>query len=324
MKKASRSTAEKIKIYRSLFTGLINVYGTYDSKTGRVHQEKNVVTDEVILSHLAGKQSYGVYLLKEDKTNALAVDFDHDELSEPLSFVKGAEKYAISAYIERSKSKGYHVWMFFEKPVLARKARLVAKKILDDIGKPQTEIFPKQDELIDGVSYGNFVDPGQPVEIYPDQWELLENIRLIPELRLDAIIESCKLEKHECITKTTQSNNHTVIDSDVSQFGLPPCVRSILAEGVKSNQRVSCFRLAVQLKRNGIPFDLALVMLKAWALKNRPEDGKRVITTSEIEYQTKCAFENTYRSVGCEEPAISAYCNENCPLYSYRTGKNDS
>jgi hypothetical protein len=96
----------------------------------------------------------------------------------------------------------------------------------------------------------------------------------------------------------------------------------MLAEGVSSFQRVSCFRLAVQLKRNGMPYDLALITLKAWAKKNHPDEGKRIITESEIEYQTKCAFENTYRSFGCEDPAMASCCNKNCPLYAYTVGKH--
>ncbi len=73
MKKTKRSTDEKLRIYKSLFTGLKNVYGTYDTKTGRVRQEKTTVTDEVILAHLRGKQSYGVYLLTGERTSALVL-----------------------------------------------------------------------------------------------------------------------------------------------------------------------------------------------------------------------------------------------------------
>jgi hypothetical protein len=339
MEKTKRSTAEKIKIYKGLFTGLKNVYGTYDIKTGKVRQEKTTVTDDVILSHLTGKQSYGVYLLTGDKTTALAVDFDQDQFSLPIAYVAGARRYDMSAYIERSKSKGYHAWIFFEKPVPARKARLVAKKILDDIGKPRTEIFPKQDHLVDAVSYGNFinaplfgalvpkgrtvfVDPDDPSAVYPDQWQLLETVRRVPELRLDAIIESCKLSEQGTVAREPQSASHTESNNDVSPFGLAPCARRMLAEGVSSFQRVSCFRLAVQLKRNGMPYDLALITLKAWAKKNHPDEGKRIITESEIEYQTKCAFENTYRSFGCEDPAMASCCNKNCPLYAYTVGKH--
>lgn len=331
---AKRTTAEKIRIFRSFFTGLENVYGTYDTKTGKVRQAKEPVTDEVLLAHLTGKQSYGVYLLMGDRTNALAVDFDNDELCLPIAFQAGARRYGMSAYIERSKSKGYHVWIFFEKPVLARKARLIAQKILADMEKLEIEIFPKQDSLDSEVSYGNFinaplfgalvrqgrtvfVDPAEQTKQYSDQWELLERIQRVPEVRLDAVISSCKLTEQKQINEKQIPEKHTETKNEVSSFGLPPCARKMLDEGVSSNQRVACFRLAIHLKRSGIPYDLALVTLKAWALKNYPTNGKRIITESEIETQSKYAYTRSYRGFGCEDPAIAAYCDSNCPVYSH-------
>ena len=340
MKRTKYSTAEKIGIFKSLFTGLTNVYGTYDVDTGRVRQVKEPVTDEVIRAHLTGKQSYGVYLLTGEKTGALAVDFDEDELCLPISFVAGARRYDMSAYIERSKSKGYHVWIFFEEGgVLARKARLVAHKILTDMGRPTTEVFPKQDVLSDEISYGNFihaplfgghvpkgrtvfVDPAEPTQMYPDQWELLARIQRVPEVRLNGIIKSCQLEQPNRPEEESRSTSRNESNDNTSPFGLPPCARRMLAEGVTSFQRVSCFRLAVHLKRYGMPYDLTLVTLKAWARKNQPDDGKRIITDAEITYQAKCAFQNSYRSFGCEEPAIAAYCDKNCPLYAYTVGRH--
>jgi hypothetical protein len=339
MERGKRKTAEKIKIFKSLFMGLREVYGTYDTRTGKVRQVKEAVTDEVIRAHLTGRQSYGVYLLTGDRTGALAVDFDEDELCLPLSFVAGARRYDMPAYIERSKSKGYHVWIFFEvEAVPAYKARLVAQKILADMGKPATEMFPKQDALADGISYGNFihaplfgalvpkgrtvfVDPAEPTRVYPDQWELLARVQRIPEVRLDAVIRSCNLMPRSPSDEKQKSGNRSESDDKTSPFGLPPCARRMLAKGVTSHQRVSCFRLAVHLKRNGMPYDLAVVTLKAWARKNQPANDKRIITDAEITSQAKCAFGNSYRSFGCEDPAIAAYCDNNCPLYPYTIGK---
>ena len=341
MEKIKRDTQEKIRIFKSCFTGMENVYGTYDTKTGRVRQAKEPVTDTVIRDHLTGRQSYGVYLLTGEKTSALAVDFDQNDISLPVAFAAEASRYDISAYIETSKSKGYHVWMFFEQDgVVARKARLVAQKILADMGKPQTEVFPKQDSL-SGISYGNFINaplfgrlvpkgrtvflhPADPTEVYPDQWELLQSVRRITGCRLDAIIESCKLDDKSQTVERAEHNNHSDSGDSGSSFGLPPCGRRMLAEGVESYQRVSCFRLAVHLKRNGLPFDLALAALKAWAKKNHPADGKGIITDQEIEYQTRSAFENSYRSLGCEDPAVAAYCDKNCPLHSYKQAKQSA
>jgi hypothetical protein len=332
-----RTPGKKVEVFKTLFTGLSSVYGTYDMKTGRVRQVKAMVTDEVLLAHLCGRQPYGVYLLVSDRTGALAVDFDEDDLSLPTTFVARARRHGLSAFIERSKSKGHHVWIFFEEGgVVARKARLVAGKILAEMERPGTEIFPKQDVLTEGVSYGNFinaplfgalvpkgrtvfVDPAEPRRVHPDQWELLESVQRHSERDLDAVIERCHLGAQE--RPQGGANGHKRSDLDVSAFGLPPCARKILAEGVSTNQRVSCFRLAVHLKRNGIPYDLALVVLKAWAQKNRPVEGKRVITEREIEYQVRCAFTNPYRSFGCEHAAMAAYCHRECPLYPYTVGK---
>lgn len=340
MERRERSADEKVRIFKDLFTGLQEVYGTYDPETGKVHQEKKNVTDEVILAHLRGERPYGVYLLTGATTRALAVDFDQERPGIPTSYVAAASRHGLSAYIERSKSKGYHVWLFFEsKGVSAYKARLVAKKILTDMGVAETEIFPKQDVLANGVSYGNFInaplfgalvpkgrtvflDPTTPAEVYADQWELLERVRRHMEKDIDTVIERCHLEATN--RPQPRTDNSARPEADVSAFGLPPCARKILAEGVSAYQRVSCFRLAVHLKRNGIPYDLALVALRAWAKKNRPADGRRVITDQEIEYQARCAFARPYRSFGCEHAAMAAYCHRDCPLYPYTVGKPPS
>ena len=93
MEKVKRTAVEKIRIYKGLFTGLPHVYGTYDTKTGRVRQAKEPVTEQVIRAHLSGKRSYGVYLLVGERTGALAVDFDQYELSAPMASVARAMRY---------------------------------------------------------------------------------------------------------------------------------------------------------------------------------------------------------------------------------------
>jgi len=334
----ARTTSEKLAIYRSLFTGLPDVYGTYNPRTGRVRQVKEPVTDEVLLAHLKGKQPYGVYLLVKDTIRALAVDFDNDQLDHPLAFRAEAQSLEIHTYIERSKSKGYHVWMFFaEKGVLARKARLVAGYILTKIGHPNIEIFPKQDVLDENISYGNFINaplfgalvpkgrtvfvhPARPSEIYPNQWELLDGVQRIEECILDNVIRNYDLngkQQAKDLDHPTDSPKNT--KAAVQAFGLPICAQRMLANGVTSEQRVSCFRLAVNLRRAGIPSDLTVIMLRAWARKNRPQDGKRIITEVEIRNQVRDAYEKQYRSCGCEDPAVAPYCDTNCPLYARST-----
>jgi len=88
----------------------------------------------------------------------------------------------------------------------------------------------------------------------------------------------------------------------------------MLAEGVTEQQRVVCFRLAVHLWRIGVPEDLARVLLGAWAKKNQPTGGKRVITPDEIISQTRAGYCGRYRGYGCDDPAIARYCEGRCPV----------
>lgn len=157
--KNTKSAAEKVAIFRSYFSGLPDVYGTYNPTTGRARQVKKPVTVNVILAHLRGNIPYGVYLLVGDRTHAIAVDFDIPDSLPPIEFVNKANHYLLPAYIEISKSKGFHVWIFFnDAGVKAFKARVVVRFILDEIGYPDTEIFPKQDSLRSSVTYGNFIN----------------------------------------------------------------------------------------------------------------------------------------------------------------------
>lgn len=325
-------TPEKIELFKSYFSGLTQVYGTYDPVNGRSWQEKKPVTDRVILSHLKGEQPYGVYLLDGDSTCAIAVDFDNPDRFPPLEFINAARHYQLSAHIERSKSKGYHVWIFFSKGgVKAFKARSVVKNILEEIDYPKTEIFPKQDFLNQQASYGNFINTplfgglvpqGRTVFIdphtfkpYPDQWSFLYSIDRVSEQVLDATIDMNDL----AVSRThSESSLHHSDAINENKFCLPLCAQKMLRDGVTSFQRVACFRLAIHLKRVGLPFDVAMAALKIWAQKNRPSGSKQIISESEIKDQVSCAFNNNYRSYGCSSEAVSPFCVPDCPVNGLR------
>ena len=333
-----RTTGQKVDLFRACFAGLQDVYGTYDPRTGHVRQVKQPVNYEVILRHLQGQQPYGVYLLVGEQTRAVAADFDDEDMFPPLEFVRQADQYGIKAYIERSKRKGWHAWIFTTLPgVPAVKARLVVKAILDDIGAPSTEVFPKQDRIDGNAIYGNFinaplfgalvprgrtvfVDPDNGFRPCPSQWDLLENIQRVPESLLDEIIEINELTAATPAAPITSTES-----SDISSsFGLPPCARKMLAEGVGEYQRVLCFRLAVHLKKAGLPPDAAVATLTMWASKNHPKDDKRIITKAEIAEQIESAYSKDYRGCGCEDPAVRPYCHHDCPLHSHDRTTTDA
>ena len=150
------SPEAKIALFRSLFRGREDVYAKrFESKkTGKSGYQpvcKNEwvygvceksskkikcinctkrslmpVTDEVIKDHLTGKIVMGVYPMLQNETCCfLAMDFDKAAWQEDAkAFMNTCKLEGIPAAMERSRSgNGAHIWIFFDKPVLASKAR---------------------------------------------------------------------------------------------------------------------------------------------------------------------------------------------------------
>ena len=336
--KDGRDTAAKLWLFRERFSGRQDVYGTNDPASGRAWQVKKPVTDEVLLKHLTGRQPYGVYLLTGDRTRAVVADFDHAEPTAPLEFVSAARHYGLPAYIEISKSKGFHVWGFADEDgVDSANARAVFSHIIEETDHPETEIFPKQDAIdpgsgswgsfINAPLFGGLVPKGRTVFVdvdaslrpYPNQWDFLDSIELISETLLDEIVEINDIP----VGRRPISKEQTSLGVFQSPVMLPPCARRMLEEGVTENQRVACFRLAVHLRKVGLPDDLAEATLLEWSRKNRPTNGKGTITPSEVRSQTAAAYLKEYRGCGCEEPPVQQFCEPSCPIFPRRQGAKE-
>jgi superfamily II DNA or RNA helicase len=185
------------------------------------------VTDEVIKNHLTGlcpaKNGWekpapfvmGVYpLLPNDTCHFLAVDFDKEAWREDAkAFTDTCKLEVIPAALERSRSgNGAHVWIFFEKPVLATKARKLGSFLMTRTLDQRPEIgldsfdrfFPNQDTLPNG-GFGNlialplqrearnknhslFLD--EDMSPYADQWAYLASIKRLDESKLDMLIQN--------------------------------------------------------------------------------------------------------------------------------------
>ncbi|MFC1551792.1 hypothetical protein ACFL6P_04425 [Candidatus Latescibacterota bacterium] len=319
----------KINLFKSVFHGLKGVYGTYDPVTGKYRQVKCEASDDTIYKHLKGDQPYGFYPLNGKITSAGIADFDDPDPEKPIAFYSFAKDWGFTTYIEQSKSKGHHVWMFFKEPgVEAKKVRRIMHWLLEEIGAPSTEIFPKQNEINPEANSGNFINAplfgklvleGKTVFLNPEdmkpyanQYEVLENIKRIPAKQLDYLIKTeigDKLAENSCSTKEATPETSTV-----HGYPLPICIRRILENGVTHNQRVACFRIAVNLKLVGIPQDIAEKTIIGWSEKNKPHENKQIITPEEIRSQTEGGYKNKYTGYGCNEPVIGEFCDPQCPV----------
>ena len=326
---SKHTTDQKIRLFMSLFHGLGVAYGTYDPDTGKYRQVKSQVTRNVIFNHLRGNQSYGFYPVVGTKTSVGIVDFDNGDPYPALQFIERAKHYDINAYLEISKSKGYHVWIFFHNSgILAKKVRLVLNHILNDIELPDTEIFPKQNFISINGNYGNFINaplfgrlvpdsktifikPDASLKPYQDHWSFLEKVERVNEQIVDRIIEINELDKKSETLNQIKSDKQLTKNTG---YGLPACIRTILQQGVTFDQRVATFRIAVHLKRIGLPNDLAVIILLNWKKKNQPVNGQRIITSKEVEEQVDWAYKKNYTGFGCQEKIIESFCDKKCPI----------
>jgi superfamily II DNA or RNA helicase len=247
-------SGNKLQLYRTLFRGRDDVYakrslttGSYfpdytlnwdefnahKANGGRMATFKNKVltplTDQIILKHLAGQITIGIYpIIENNESYFLAADFDKENwLEDCKNYHIELARVGIASYIERSRSgNGGHVWVFFKEPYPCHKSRAIGleavRKVLRlsafDKEASFDRLFPNQDSISrdgfgnlialpfqgEAARHGNtvFLDPisGEPHE---DQYSVLKNIKqhTIPELEM-AYEKSCSGDDAETSVKS--------------------------------------------------------------------------------------------------------------------------
>ena len=139
----------------SLFRGRGDVYG---HEEGRCVKEP--LTPELFRQHLDGVQAIGVYPMVPIGSVHHVVwgcsDIDIEDLAGARKIQSALLAVKVVSFIERSRSKGYHVWVFAEEVVPAsdmRRMLLCAHQVAE---YPAREVNPKQETLATG-QYGNYV-----------------------------------------------------------------------------------------------------------------------------------------------------------------------
>ena len=173
------NTGSELGRFLLLFRGRGDVYG---SNTGSCI--KHELTADVFLSHLDGSgDPIGVYPMVPFNNDWYTVwgcsDIDIDDYGMALELHNALAAGGVHSYIERSRSKGYHVWVFASKPVLARNMRrmMLAAHQVADI--PAREVNPKQETLSSSMQYGNYVRLPYPNGLVrtPDRQVILDSER---------------------------------------------------------------------------------------------------------------------------------------------------
>ena len=154
------STEKKIAVFRKLFQGRDDVFAVrWENKKGAggyvpacrhewnralcrkpavkcgqcENRELLPLTDQVIVDHLTGRLTVGLYpLLRDETCRVLAVDFDKTSWRQDIrAFKRNCDKMGVPAAVESSRSgNGGHIWIFFDSPIGASLARKLGCAIL--------------------------------------------------------------------------------------------------------------------------------------------------------------------------------------------------
>lgn len=173
--------------FAELFAGRTDAYGS--NAGGCVRQP---VTRSTWERHLSGEEPIGIYplitgllLSVEHRVYGMdgnyvrwgCSDIDVEDLTAAVNLHKALKVLGLTSWVERSRSKGYHVWVFASEWVPAqdmRHALLLAHQLIELHPK---EVNPKQ---VGGVELGNYVRlpyPGhwrETAEPFPDRQVVLD------------------------------------------------------------------------------------------------------------------------------------------------------
>jgi hypothetical protein len=207
----------------------------------------STLTDEVIWKHLEGEQQLILIMLREEGIRFGACDFDKGTVFEDAKAVHDLSwSYGLPCYIANSRSKGYHVYWFFDTFVPAHHFNSFIRHIYMELGFTDRymsnpalglpEVFPKQ-TVYSNTATGNGIrvpmmitqmrqgrncwvskEDGSPVP-FDKQWEFLENTKFVQAEIFERILKEKEIEILMAPASRTLAEARKLEGKDVGNAG---------------------------------------------------------------------------------------------------------
>ena len=291
--------------FASLFAGNKDNYGIFkppkvETKDGKKVKGESIsvvkpLPENAYLKHLHGEQSLGIVpITKEGKVSFAAIDVDEYPLN-PVKYLTMLQKAKLPFVGFSSKSKGLHLYCFFDPPAKATEVVPLVNSVRRLLGLPEnTEIFPKQTQLEAGAK-GNWINLP-----YFNAKDTVRHAYSVDggALPLTTAISHCLQ------MRTTPKALKTALDN-VPMAQAPPCIQTIYLEGGAPEGERNAFMLncGVYLKaRFGEAFAENLHLLNNNTLE--PLDYVEIDTT------VIASLNKRDYSYACKSGLLKPYCNK--------------
>jgi hypothetical protein len=302
----------QIEVFRRYFVNRDDTYAA-QNQDGSYFRVEAPLTDDVLLSHLRGEVTVGVYQIEPEKSTVkwLCFDVDSKEMAEVGrlrdSIVKSDFCAKDNILVEDTGGRGYHLWIFFEPPIPALVAYYVGRKF-EQQSKVKCEVFPKQRAV---EAFGNLVK--LPLGVHRKTGQISKFIGVssldevtkitIPEEQIaEAIQEAHKRESGWMERFASKGRGYSGED--------PPCVRFWFSGVDPGNRNNVAIRLASYYRNFAkLDLDATLARMLEWNARNT-EPLERAEITSIVGSADKGGY-----NYSCEDEFWKQGCKtEACPL----------
>lgn len=304
---------DELEVFMGLFQGRQDAFGTGDGPV-----ERRPLTAAVYQAHLAGEPpGLGVFpMLDTNEVYFAAIDLDEPDFELARTMQKLIPG---QSWIERSRSGNAHVWVFFERPAPAWAVRTILRGATEAVGRPDVEIFPKQDGLRKG-GVGNFINlpyHGDDRPMLSPAWQ--------PDdpwyESLSGWLAVVQLQDPEAWVRRARAIGGKPPEERErsSEWGTAPtlhmCAKKIIAD--KQTNPI------LPGHRHQVLFHVACQLLnwrecseeEAWGwLEGLNAASPMPLPHGELERLFTNAVEGRFTFTGCDDPVMQPYVHPDCPI----------